>query len=89
MRALFVALAVYALTDNILTMVPALVPFLYLALILGEPEPGGSDGACRDTDRAAGQRWAARHSWARALAVATWSTLSDAAMKSRFLLAIS
>ena len=42
-RALFLALAVYALTDNILTMVPALVPFLYLALILGEPEPGRSD----------------------------------------------
>jgi O-antigen ligase len=44
-RALFLALAVYALTDNILTMVPALVPFLYLALILGEPEPGRSDAA--------------------------------------------
>ena len=43
--ALFLALAVYALTDNILTMVPALVPFLYLALILGEPEPGRSDAA--------------------------------------------
>jgi O-antigen ligase len=42
-RALFLALAVYALTDNILTMVPALVPFLYLALILGEPGPGRSD----------------------------------------------
>ena len=36
-RALFVALAVYALTDNILTMVPGLVPFVYLALILTEP----------------------------------------------------
>ena len=44
-RALFLALAVYALTDNILTMVPALVPFLYLALILGEPEPGRSGRA--------------------------------------------
>jgi len=42
-RALFLALAVYALTDNILTMVPALVPFLYLALILGEPEVARSD----------------------------------------------
>jgi O-antigen ligase len=36
-RALFAALAVYALTDNILTMPPGLVPFVYLALILGEP----------------------------------------------------
>jgi O-antigen ligase len=36
-RALFVALAVYALTDNILTMPPGLVPFVYLALLLGEP----------------------------------------------------
>ena len=37
MRALFAALAVYALTDNILTMAPGLVPFVYLALMLGEP----------------------------------------------------
>jgi O-antigen ligase len=37
-RALFLALAVYALTDNVLTMAPALVPFVYLALILGEPD---------------------------------------------------
>jgi O-antigen ligase len=36
-RALFLALAAYALTDNVLTMAPALVPFVYLALILGEP----------------------------------------------------
>ena len=36
-RALFAALAVYALTDNVLTMAPGLVPFVYLALILGEP----------------------------------------------------
>jgi O-antigen ligase len=36
-RALFIALAVYALTDNILTMPPGLVPFVYLALLLGEP----------------------------------------------------
>jgi O-antigen ligase len=36
-RALFAALAVYALTDNILTMAPGLVPFVYLALMLGEP----------------------------------------------------
>jgi O-antigen ligase len=42
-RALFLALAVYALTDNILTMVPALVPFVYLALILGEPEVARPD----------------------------------------------
>jgi len=46
-RALFLALAVYALTDNIFTMVPALVPFLYLALLLGEPEPGRSDALKR------------------------------------------
>jgi O-antigen ligase len=39
-RALFLALAVYALTDNVLTMAPALVPFVYLALILGEPDAG-------------------------------------------------
>ena len=38
-RALFIALAVYALTDNILTMPPGLVPFVYLALLLGEPVP--------------------------------------------------
>jgi O-antigen ligase len=37
LRALFAALAVYALTDNILTMTPGLVPFVYLALMLGEP----------------------------------------------------
>jgi O-antigen ligase len=36
-RAMFIALAVYALTDNILTMPPGLVPFVYLALLLGEP----------------------------------------------------
>lgn len=41
-QALFVALAVYALTDNILTMTPGLVPFVYLALILGEPHAGGA-----------------------------------------------
>jgi O-antigen ligase len=40
-RALFAALAVYALTDNLLTMAPGLVPFVYLALILGEPCPPG------------------------------------------------
>jgi O-antigen ligase len=42
-RALFLALAVYALTDNILTMAPALVPFVYLALILGEPDVARQD----------------------------------------------
>lgn len=36
-RALLAALAVYALSDNILTMPPGLVPFVYLALVLGEP----------------------------------------------------
>ena len=40
-RALFAALAVYALTDNVLTMAPGLVPFVYLALILGEPYRSG------------------------------------------------
>jgi O-antigen ligase len=35
--ALLPALAVYALTDNLLTMPSALVPFLYLGLMLGEP----------------------------------------------------
>jgi O-antigen ligase len=35
--ALLIALAVYALTDNILTMPAGLVPFVYLALLLGEP----------------------------------------------------
>ena len=54
-RALFLALAVFALTDNVLTMLPALVPFVYLALILGEPaaaqrdpppaRPAGANGA--------------------------------------------
>ena len=38
--ALLLALAVYALTDNLLTMPPALMPFLYLALMLGEPYAG-------------------------------------------------
>ena len=48
-RALFTALAVYALTDNILTMAPGLVPFVYLALILGEPyPPGPGSGATAD-----------------------------------------
>jgi O-antigen ligase len=47
--ALFLALAVYALTDNILTMVPALVPFLYLALILGKPEGGNRVSAAPTT----------------------------------------
>ncbi len=35
--ALLLALAVYALTDNVLIMPPALMPFLYLALMLNEP----------------------------------------------------
>ena len=35
--ALLLALAVYAISDNILIMPPALVPFLYLAVILSEP----------------------------------------------------
>jgi O-antigen ligase len=36
-HALWLALAVYALTDNILTMPPTLMPFIYLGLMLGEP----------------------------------------------------
>ena len=35
--ALLLALAVYALTDNLLTMPPTLMPFLYLALMLNDP----------------------------------------------------
>ena len=42
-RALLAALAVYALTDNILTMTPGVVPFVYLALILGEPDAARRD----------------------------------------------
>ena len=53
-RALFAALAVYALTDNILTMAPGLVPFVYLALMLGEPY------AARPARRRAGARAAGR-----------------------------
>jgi O-antigen ligase len=45
-HALWVALAVYALTDNLLTMPPVLMPFVYLGLMLGEPyacpDPGGA-----------------------------------------------
>jgi O-antigen ligase len=44
--ALLLALAVYALTDNLLTMPSALMPFFYLALMLGQPYPAGHD-ACR------------------------------------------
>jgi O-antigen ligase len=33
-RALFLALGVYALTDNVLLMPPGLIPFLYLAVML-------------------------------------------------------
>jgi O-antigen ligase len=36
-RALLLALAVYALTDNLLTMPPTLIAFFYLGLMLGEP----------------------------------------------------
>jgi O-antigen ligase len=41
--ALWLALAVYALTDNLLTMPPTLMPFVYLALMLGEPYPARPD----------------------------------------------
>ncbi len=44
-RALWLALAVYALTDNILIMPPTLMPFLYLTLMLGEPYAARSDPA--------------------------------------------
>ena len=47
--ALLLALALYALTDNLLTMPPTLMPFLYLALMLGEPY------ADRPQDRSAPQ----------------------------------
>jgi teichuronic acid biosynthesis protein TuaE len=36
-QAIFLALAVYALTDNLLTMPPTLMAFFYLGLMLGEP----------------------------------------------------
>lgn len=35
--AMFLALAAYAFTDNVLIMPPGLVPFLYLGVILSEP----------------------------------------------------
>jgi O-antigen ligase len=36
-QAIFLALAIYALTDNLLTMPPTLMAFFYLGLMLGEP----------------------------------------------------
>jgi hypothetical protein len=64
-HALWLALAVYALTDNILTMPPVLMPFVYLGLMLGEPytrrEPPGGAAAVgplpvRDGAPATGER---------------------------------
>lgn len=37
--ALFLALGVYAVTDNVLIMSPAMVAFAYLAVVLSEPGP--------------------------------------------------
>jgi O-antigen ligase len=58
-QAIFTALAVYALTDNLLTMPPTLMAFVYLGLMLGEPygrpRAGGGrepvSGAPPTTDR--------------------------------------
>jgi O-antigen ligase len=47
-KALLLALAVYALTDNLLTMPPALIAFFYLGLMLGEPRsPPPPQGASK------------------------------------------
>jgi O-antigen ligase len=45
-QAIFLALAIYALTDNLLTMPPTLMAFFYLGLMLGEPygRPRGGGG---------------------------------------------
>ncbi|MGH6905655.1 MAG: O-antigen ligase family protein [Geminicoccaceae bacterium] len=49
--ALFLALGVYALTDNILLMPPGLIPFLYLA-VMRIPSPRGARRSRRRRSRA-------------------------------------
>jgi O-antigen ligase len=57
-RAIWLALAVYALTDNVLIMPPTLIAFFYFGLMLGEPcgRPGTDDPGVdsNDTSRSEG-----------------------------------